>query len=175
MRVKDAIHESIGPIVIFPRDEREDDIGKLLRERTNFLDKNLERRHAYAIFAVQLLHDQFGIQVTHEAIGMVLPGKIEPLDQGAVLSDIVRRNADDFGVLLENRSAERIFNNAGNGRLPRIPTRPPVGEEVESAADGDGLFFPFHGRRCAGLLHRFGYKALAFANERELFHELALQ
>lgn len=175
MRIQDTIHESIGPIVIFPRNEREDDIGELLRERTDLLDKNLQRRHTHAILSVQLLYDQLRIQVTHETIGVVLSGKFEPFDEGAVLGDVVRCNADDLSMLFEDGPAERILNNTGNGGLPRIPARPPVGKEVEDATAGDGLSPLFYWRRCQCLFHRLGCKTLALANEGKLLRDLALQ
>src|SRR3989344_196383 len=175
MSIEGFVHESVRTVIVLPWDKCEDDIGQCFCDCPDLFDKNLERRHADAVFPVQLLHNQLGIQITDEAVGMIQTREIESLDQGAVLGDIVRRDADDFGVLLEDRPAERVLDDAANGCLSGISAGSPVGEEVECTADGDGLFFLATGRCLESMFHCFRRKAPAFANEMQLFRELASQ
>ena len=118
MLIQRLIHEPVRAIVVLPGDVLKDDVREAHGEFLDLLHERLERSHLHPVFAVQLPHDQFGVEVGDEPIRMIAFRDLESFDQRPVFRDVVRFDADPFIVLPEN-----FFLPWG---LPESPRQPPV-------------------------------------------------
>src|SRR5687768_16585332 len=66
--IQRLINESVGSVIIFPRNVLEDDVRELHRELLNLVIERRERRHLHAVLTGELLHDQFTVQIADQPI-----------------------------------------------------------------------------------------------------------
>lgn len=135
MFVQCFVHECIGAPIVFARDMHEDDVGKFLCDLPDFFHHRLKRRHFHAVLAVQLLHDQFGIQVADEPARLIIECDFESFDERPVFGDVVGFDADALSMLLERNALRGVHEHASDRRLARVPARAAVGIQMQRAAD----------------------------------------
>lgn len=62
----------------------------------------LEGRHLHAVFAAHLLHNQFGIKMAYQTVGMVALCDLQSFNKSTVLGDVIRFDSYVLVMLPDN-------------------------------------------------------------------------
>ena len=89
----------------------------------------LERLVLHAVLAAHLLDEELRVGDDLELVDTRLDRALEPGDQGRVLGDVVRRDADRLASRIEHGAVLGLEHEAVRGR-PGIATGAAVGEEL---------------------------------------------
>ena len=127
--VERLVDELVGELVVLAPDRGVGDRAELAGQAGGPQRELAQRLVLDLVLAAHLLDHQLRVGDHLELADVELDRLLEPGDQGAVLGDVVRRDADRLAVGREHRAVLGL-EHVAVGRRPGIPARAAVGEEL---------------------------------------------
>ncbi len=126
--VERLVYEAVGELVVLATHGGVGDTMDLARYARRVEEEVLERLVLHAVLAAHLLDEELRVGDDLELVDTRLDRAFESGDQGRILRDVVRRNADRLASRIEHGSVFGLEHEAVRGR-PRVASGAPVGEE----------------------------------------------